>query len=461
VPEVSIVSFAGAVLPRSNIAQIGAQCKITSLPLITPRSDSTEDASRPFPLARAILLFCLLIFTTGCVFVQQPWAVLFFEIGTLALVVGCLVWDIHGEKEPLARGWTPWLVYLIPVWGLFQLIFHTTVSSFETRGEFLKWAALASIFFVAQTISANGRFRRIALDAFVFFASAMALLCVLQLFTSDGRILWLFDSGYPDVYATFPYHNNYAQFVELALPVALWRFMRLGWRAWGFAFCAGILYASVIGSSSRAGAALCTGELIVISIVGLLELRGKHTDNAQKAAPAVLLIIPVLALIFTAVIGWQTLWGRFKAGDPFSGRREFVIAAIDMAKHRPLTGYGLGTFPEVYQQHAIRDFPFYANHTHCDWAEFAADGGIPFLLLVLVPFVMAVPAAFRHPWGIGVVAVLLHACVDYPFPRPAVSGWLFALLAMLYMAKRSDALKSEERQFADRERQILQFSRKG
>jgi O-antigen ligase len=213
----------------------------------------------------------------------------------------------------------------------------------------------------------------------------MALLCVLQLFTSEGRILWLFDSGYPDVYATFPNHNNYAEFVELALPVALWRFMCLGWRAWGLAFCAGVLYASVIGSSSRAGAVLCTGELIVISIIGLLELHGKPTNSAQKAAPAVLLSVPVLALLFTALIGWQTLWGRFKAGDQFSGRREFVIAAIDMAKHRPLTGYGLGTFPEVYQQHAIRDFPFYANHTHCDWAEFAADGGIPFLLLVLVP----------------------------------------------------------------------------
>ena len=117
---------------------------------------------------------------------------------------------------------------------------------------------------------------------------------------------------------------------------------------------------------------------------------------------------------------------------------------MDMAKHRPLTGYGLGTFPEVYQRYAIKDFPFYANHTHNDWAEFAADGGIPFLLLVLIPFGACIPAAVRNPWGLGLVAVMLHACVDYPFPRPAVSGWMFLLLALLYRSQSSSKSSQQE-----------------
>ena len=115
------------------------------------------------------------------------------------------------------------------------------------------------------------------------------------------------------------------------------------------------------------------------------------------------------------------------------------MAAVDMAKQRPLTGYGLGTFPEVYQRYAIKDFPFYANHAHNDWAEFAADGGVPFLLLVLIPFAAAVPAAVRNPWGLGLIAIMLHACVDFPFPRPAVSGWMFAMLGLLYMARKPEA----------------------
>jgi O-antigen ligase len=148
--------------------------------------------------------------------------------------------------------------------------------------------------------------------------------------------------------------------------------------------------------------------------------------------------VPILAAVFTIAVGWQNVWQRLQTHDPFSGRRQFLVAAIHMAEHKPLTGFGLGTFPEVYQQFAIQDFPFYANHAHNDWAEFAADGGVPFLLLVLVPFAVAIPTAIRHPWGVGLIAVMAHACVDYPFPRSAVSGWMFALLGALYMARAAD-----------------------
>jgi O-antigen ligase len=143
-------------------------------------------------------------------------------------------------------------------------------------------------------------------------------------------------------------------------------------------------------------------------------------------------------------VGWDRVWQRFQLNDPYVVRREFIVAAVDMAEQRPLTGFGLGTFPEVYQQYAIKDFPFYANHAHNDWAEFAADGGVPFLLLVLIPFAVAVPAAVRNPWALGLVSIILHACVDFPFPRPAVSGWLFALLGLLYMARTAERNRSPE-----------------
>jgi O-antigen ligase len=173
-------------------------------------------------------------------------------------------------------------------------------------------------------------------------------------------------------------------------------------------------------------------------VIGLVRLRDRKTSNPSRSTIAMFVIIPVLAAIFSLAVGWQRVWVRFEGHDPFSARREFLIAAVDMMRHRPLTGYGLGTFSEVYQQHAVKDFPFYANHAHNDWAEFGADGGIPFLLLVLIPFAVAVPASVRHPWGLGLIAVMVHACVDYPFPRPAVSGWMYALLGVLYMARMSE-----------------------
>jgi O-antigen ligase len=383
-------------------------------------------------------LLVLLIFTTATVFVRAAWALESFQIGIYLLVAACLIAGIRKGKEDLAEGWTAWLVYLIPLWGVLQLVAHTTASSHETREATLRWGSLAGVFFLSQIVGRSRAARHVALHAFLYFEVAMAVLCIAQLFTSRGRVLWVFSSGYPFVFATFPYSNNYVQFVELALPIALWWGLRRGWCSWGYALAAGVLYASVIGSASRAGAALCTAELLVMLGAGLFWSWRQKPGWSLRSTVAMLALAPIVAAVLTLAVGWQRVWQRFFQPDPYGARKEFLLAAVDMMEHRPLTGYGLDTFPEVYQQHAIAALDMYANHAHNDWAEFAADGGIPFLLLVMVPFASAIPAAVRHPWGLGLIAVMLNACVDYPFPRPAVSGWMFAMLGLLFMEKTAD-----------------------
>lgn len=392
-------------------------------------------SNRLSPIVVASCLFLLLVFSTSTMFVREAWALQSFQIGIFALVAVYMVASIGREHDRISGGPTQWLVYLIPAWGLIQILAHTTSSTFETRAAVLRWGALAGVFFLAQIAAGTRTVRRNFLSAFLIFATAMAVLCLTQLFTSEGKVLWIFPTGYGDVYATFPSYNNYAQFIEIALPIALWRALREGWHSWWYGLAGGILYGSVIGSASRAGAALCTAELLVMMVIGLVRLRDPETGRPTRSTTAMLLLVPVLAAAFTLAVGWERVWQRFQQNDPYLMRKEYIMAAADMAAHRPLMGYGLDTFPEVYQRYAIKDFPFYANHTHNDWAEFAADGGFPFLLLVLIPFAVAVPAAVRHPWGLGLIAIMLHACVDFPFPRPAVSGWMFVMLALLYMAR--------------------------
>ena len=415
----------------------------SALPVIPINADSgfdhpTVTANRHTPTIVAACLFLLLVFSTATVFVKDAWALQSFQIGVFALLAVYLVARIGRGKEHIAGGLTPWLVYLIPIWGLIQILAHTTTSTVDTRLAVLRWGALAGVFFLTQIAGCTRTARRNILSAFLIFATVMAVLCLTQLFTSEGLVLWIFPTGYPDVYATFPSYNNYAQFVELALPIALWRALHEGWRSWWYPLAGGILYGSAIGSASRAGATLCTAELLAMMVIGLVKLRDPETGLPTRSTTAMLLMVPVLAAAFTLAVGWDRVWLRFQQNDPYLVRREFVAAAVDMARNRPLTGYWMGTFPEVYQRYAIKDFPFYANHTHNDWAEFAADGGVPFLLLVLIPFAACVPAAIRNPWGLGLIAIMLHACVDYPFPRPAVSGWMFVLLALLYMSRMPD-----------------------
>ena len=396
-------------------------------------------AGRRTPAVVGACLILLLVYSTATAFVQDAWSLQSFQIGIYALLAVYMLATIRSRKEPMAGGLARWLVYLIPLWGLVQMLARTTTSTFETRAEVLRWGSLAGVFFLIQIAAGTHAARRVLLSAFLLFATAMAVLCLAQLFTSEGRVLWIFPTGYSTVYATFPNYDHYAQFVELALPIALWRALREGSRSWWYALAGGILYASVIGSASRAGTALCTAELLAMLAIALVKFRDPVTGRPNRSTRAILVMLPVLAATFTLVVGWERVWSRFQQQDPYAIRRELTIAAVDMAKQRPLTGFGLGTFPQVYPRYAIKDFPFYANHVNNDWAEFAADGGVPFLLLVLIPFAAAVPTAIRNPWGLGLIAIMLHACVDFPFPRTAVSAWMFALLGLLSRSREPEA----------------------
>ena len=417
---------------------------MVALPVQPIRADSGPDdpgrgtANRVPPVMLGVCLLLLLAFCTATVFVQAAWALQSFQIGIFVLLVVYFAAGVRSEKSPFAGGLAQWFVYAIPIWGLVQIAGHTTASTFETRASVLRWAALAGVFFLSQAFGRTRSAQRDFLSAFLSFATAMSVLCLLQLSTSEGRVFWIFPTAYPEVFATFQSYNSYTQFVELALPIALWRALHEGWRSWWYAPAGGFLYASVIGSASRTGTALCTAELLAMLAIGLVRFRDPETGLPTRSTTALLAVIPALAVVFAFAVGWESVWLRFQQDDPFRVRREYITAAVDMAKQRPLTGYGLGTFPKVYQRYAIKDFPFYANHAHNDWAEFAAEGGVPFLLMVLIPFAVAVPAAIRNPWGLGLIAVMLHACDDFPFPRPAVSGWMFAILGLLYMTRTLD-----------------------
>jgi O-antigen ligase len=413
---------------------------MTSLPVKPIREEFGVESPHAAPYLRkpaifGVCLFLVLAYCTSVAFVPQAWATQFFQIGIFALVALSLLLDIRRKRSRLLGGPMPWLIYAIPAWGVLQIVAHTTASTVETREATLRWGAMAGIFFLMQIVARTNVARRNFLTAFLAFATAMAVLCLTQLFTSEGRVLWVFPSGFPDVYATFPSYNHYAQLIEIALPIALWRAVREGWHAWWCVLAGGVMYGSVIGSASRTGALLCTLEVLAVVVIGLMKLRKTPSAGHRGLALAILLLVPAIAGVFTLVVGWERVWQRFELNGLYGARSEFIMAAMDMARNRPITGYGLGTFPEVYQRYALRDMPFYANHAHNDWAEFAADGGIPFLLLVLIPFVAAIPTAIRNPWGLGLIAVMLHACVDFPFPRAAVSCWIFAMLGLLYMAE--------------------------
>src|SRR5439155_4292628 len=139
----------------------------------------------------------------------------------------------------------------------------------------------------------------------------------------------------------------------------------------------------------------------------------------------------LVLVLSTAVVGWDVLWGRRHDPDPFRYRREMTASAIEMAKQRPWTGFGLGAFQTVYPAYASFDLGLVVDHAHNDWAEWLAEGGVPVLLLMLAVAVASFRPALRSGWGLGIHAVFLHALVDFPLQIPAIAALLFTFIAAL------------------------------
>ena len=97
----------------------------------------------------------------------------------------------------------------------------------------------------------------------------------------------------------------------------------------------------------------------------------------------------------------------------------------------PWFGSGLGTWPSEYPGFATGDSGLYVNAAHNDWAQWASEGGYPFLLFMAVFAILLVKPSLESVWGLGVLAVLIHAFVDYPLQDPALAFLWFALVGGL------------------------------
>jgi hypothetical protein len=377
------------------------------------------------PGAGQWLLFALLCFATLTAWVQELWAVCVFYAGVFVLAAS------RAGAIPAAH----WLVFAaLPAVGLVQLALGITVVPAYTVEAAVRWAALAAVFAVSRQVCTSTEARHRFLTASSGFGIALAVLCLLQMNTADGRFLWIFETRpNPGIFGSFGSYNNWAHFVELMLPITLWKIAKQPRLAGLYTVATGLFAASVVASGSRAG----TFSTILILIVTLAVLSFHH-PLIRRRFVTTLAMAPVAAAAFTVLVGWDLVIKRFQQPDLYNERRDFLYSSIELVKDRPVLGWGLGTWTSVYPHRARIDSATFVNFAHNDWAEYSVEGGLVFLAALAVPFLRAAPWMLRHPWSLGILAVLLHAWVDYPFPRPGVSGWLFAILGTLYAARDSE-----------------------
>ncbi len=343
--------------------------------------------------------------------VDPLWARI-YECGALTLAGWLLL------QEPAAIRWgfaAPLL--LLSSWGFVQLGTNTTVYRYATLEESLRYAALAATAVAAHKLASKNIIGERILSWMAWFGCAVAVLALLTYSSSPGKIFWQIPSPYPDVWGPFLSRNNFAQFLELCLPPALW--LALDRRdPWIYGWMAAGMLAAGLASASRMGAALLSLEAIAILVLK----RRQHPRFAWGFLGA--------ALLLTLSAGIQHLAGRLTEPNPLAERPELWRSTWEMIYQHPWTGYGLGTFVSVYPEFAHFDSGFTIEHAHNDWLEWIAEGGWGFGAVWAWMILRAV-GKIREPWALGVAAVFLHACVDFPMARLGVVAWAFLVLGAI------------------------------
>jgi O-antigen ligase len=379
-------------------------------------------------MTELVILSAILFLGILTMWVPARWALTIFELALFTLASVSIVRRIV-KKQSMRIHPVGAALAMAAAWGVIQIATHNTVYELKTWEAALGWMVNLTAFSLAleaaRTIERRERILRVVL----IFAFALSIVAIFSGLTSPpGVVFWKFDigTGHP-VLGPFVYRNQYAAFVEAVLPLAIVRALLDRKRALLYTAIAAVLFASVIAGGSRAGSILCLAEIIATPVLvfasKLISARTLLRGLAGSIAAIVLL---------TAVVGWETIWNRLQESNPYSLRAELVRSSVEMIRDRPILGFGLGTWSTAYPAYAHFDDGNFVNQAHNDWVQWAAEGGFPFVAIILAIVIMSVRPALRSLWGIGILAVFVHCAVDYPMQqRPALAAFFFAILGLV------------------------------
>ena len=197
-------------------------------------------------MTAAALLAALLFSAALTMWVPGRWAWSLFQLG-IFLLAG---WRV-GRARSLRVTPAAAALAVAAAWPVVQAAAGSAVDRGETWMAALNWAAFLVVFLLATDILNGERERSWFLGAISLGGMVVAAAAVLQDYSSAGKIFWLFPSGYTDgVMGPFVNRNQYAAWVELLLPAALY-LAATARRGALYGTAAAILLGSVIAGASR------------------------------------------------------------------------------------------------------------------------------------------------------------------------------------------------------------------
>jgi O-antigen ligase len=418
----------------------------TSSYLIADTTNSVELERRPDrepeTLQRVLVggLGALLVFAILAFGAVEEWSTFVFEAGATVLF---LVWvgkqivsgQLKLSKNPL---YAPALFFFVLL--LAQVGLRTSAYGYVTRYEVLQYVSYGIVLLIAAECVREEDTRKKFALALTVFGALYAFFALVQELTTNGKFYWVYSARFHEsMYGSYVNRNHYAGLMEMLVPfpliVSMGHLVRGGKRAL-VAFCAVMMASTIFLCGSRGGMLSFFLEIIAFATLALIQKRNHRAALGTVAGC-------ILVLAFLVFIGKVQVLGRI--GDLAPGARlNMTKDCLTMFARRPLSGWGLGTFPTVYPSYRSFYTNLFVNEAHNDYAQLLVETGLLgfglmlWFLTRLYQYGLPTSRRWEFKWDgavslaalLGCTGLLLHSFVDFNLQIPANAALFYMLCGL-------------------------------
>ncbi len=399
-------------------------------------------------------LFGLLMFGPLAFGAVEPWSIFILEAGAALLLVLWMVRQAMFGELPLIGNplFAPMLLFAFGV-GL-QLLTGRTAYRYETFSAGLLYCAYGILcFLVVQVLRRTSQVRAVTV-AFTVYGFFLASFALLQGLSSTTRLYWLRtprNGGW--IYGPYVNHNHYAGLMEMLVPIPLVFFLTRsarGPRKIMAGLAAALMASTIFLSGSRGGMLAFVFQICLLAVI----VAGRRKSRGLTLTLAAFLIAGVGLVLW---LGGGELANRLatlhaETRTELSGgtRLDIDRDALRMFTLKPVLGWGLGVFPDVYPQFRSFHTNFFINEAHNDYLQLLVEtGGLGFAAMLW--FVWAL---YRHAsrklqsWSedtngavglaamLAVTGILVHSFVDFNLQIPANAALFYMFCVVAAMEPR-------------------------
>jgi O-antigen ligase len=421
------------------------------------------DVSGPAPRGTAVSIldqvifygiFGLLGFAPLAFGAVQPWSIFIFESGAAVLFVLWLVsqnelGEVRVLESPL---FTPMAVFALLI--ATQILFGRTAYRNQTIHQAMLYCAYGLLcFLVLQSLRKTSQINLLAFSVSVY-GFGLAVLSIFLSITSSDKLYWLITpSSGGWIYGPYVNHNHYAGLMEMLVPVPLVASLThlVERRKKILALVAAAIMASTIFLSGSRGGMIAF--LVQIIVLGMFLARRKKSRAAAFALIGFLVaIVGLLIWLGGSELGSRVISIRSETSTEISGgtRMAIVRDGWKMWAARPLMGWGLGNFPEVYPQYRSFYTNLFVNQAHNDYLQLLLEmGALGFVIMLwflgrmyygaakkLGNWTTNLNGALTLATMLGCTGILVHSLVDFNLQIPANAALFYTLCTLTAMEPR-------------------------